>query len=222
LLHYRVAFNDRWAMTVGIEKPDILVDTHFDSSVVTRNRAPDMGLNLRWEDPQRGHAQLSGIFRSIGASGNDVGDQRVFGWGVDASAAINLTRRDTLRAWGVYGEGIGALGNDSSFENTDAGYDAHARLHPLRYVSGMLGYTHHWNDQWRSSLSYGYVNISNTAGQADDAYHVTHYGSANLIYQMTKQFSIGVEGLYGRREVHDSRAGDDCRLQLSLLYRMFE
>jgi hypothetical protein len=222
LLHYRFALNDHWGATVGVEKPDILVDTHFDSSVVTRTRAPDVGLNLRWEDATRGHAQFSGIFRSIGASGEDVGDQRVFGWGVDASAAFNVTSRDTLRAWAVYGEGIGALGNDSSFENTDAAYDAHGRLRALRYVSGMLGYTRHWNDQWRSSLSYGYVNISNTEGQAGDAYHVTHYGSANLIYRMNKQFSIGVEGLYGRREVHDGRTGDDFRLQLSLLYRMFE
>jgi len=183
---------------------------------------PDIGMNLRWEDPKRGHAQFSGIFRSIGASGENVGDQRVFGWGLDASAAFNVTSRDTIRTWIVYGEGIGALGNDSSFENTDAAYDANGRLHPLRYFSAMAGYTHRWNDDWRSSLSYGYVNISNTDGQAGDAYHVTHYGSANLIYRVNKQFSIGVEGLYGRREVHDGRNGDDFRLQLSLLYRMFE
>jgi hypothetical protein len=222
LLHYRFALNDNWGATFGIEKPDILVDTHSDSRLVTRTRIPDIAMNLRWEDPKRGHAQLSGIFRSIGASTDDLGDQRVFGWGVDVSAAVNVTKRDTLRVWGVYGEGIGALGNDSSFENTDAAYDADGRLHALRYFSGMAGYTHRWSDQWRTSLSYGYVNIANTAGQAGDAYHVTHYGSANLIYRVNKQFSIGVEGLYGRREVHDGRTGDDFRMQLSMIYRMFE
>ena len=35
------------------------------------------------------------------------------------------------------------------------------------------------------------------------------------------QFSVGVEGLYGRREVRYGRTGEDFRLQLSLLYSMF-
>ncbi|EDY16294.1 hypothetical protein CfE428DRAFT_6197 [Chthoniobacter flavus Ellin428] len=222
LIHYRFALNEQWKVTFGIEKPDILVDDNFDSSIVTETRMPDTGMNLIWDGGGRGHVQLSSIFRSIGAKGESVGDQRVFGWGFDASAALNVSSQDVLRAWVVYGEGIGAFGNDSSFENTDAAYDANGRLHALRYVSGMLGYTHRWNDQWRSTLSYGYVNISNTDGQAGDAYHVTHYGSANLIYKLNKQFSIGVEGLYGRREVHDGRFGDDFRLQLSLLYRLFD
>jgi len=221
VFHYRYAFNDRWRMTFGIEKPDILVDRNFDSTVAAQTRTPDGGFNLRWEKSDAGHFQLGSIFRSIGAKGENVGSQRVFGWGVSASGGVNLTSRDLLQAWFVYGEGIGGLGNDSGFENTDAAFDISGRLHALRYFSALGGYTHHWNDQWRSTLSYGYVNVENTTGQAADAYHVTHYGSANLIYQLNKQFSIGVEGLYGRREARDGRTGEDYRLQLSLLYSMF-
>jgi len=29
----------------------------------------------------------------------------------------------------------------------------------------MLGYTHHWNDEWRSTATYGYVHLTNLASQ---------------------------------------------------------
>ena len=120
-----------------------------------------------------------------------------------------------------YGEGIGGLGNDSGFENTDAAVDSNGRLQALRYFSALGGYTHQWNDDWRSTLSYGYVNVDNTDGQAGDAYHLTHYASANLVYRINPQFSVGLEGLYGYREVRDGRHGDTYRLLLSFLYSMF-
>lgn len=221
VIHYRLALNDQWRLTLGIEKPDFFVDDYFDSSISRQTRAPDGGLNLHWKQSDVGHFQLSTLFRSIGAKGDEVGSQRVFGWGVGLSGSVNVTKRDLLQAWFVYGEGIGGLGNDSGFENTDAAFDAQGDLQALRYFSALGGYTHHWNEEWRSTLSYGYVNVENTSGQAGDAYHITHYGSANLIYRLSPQFSIGLEGLYGRREVRDGRTGEDFRLQLSLLYSMF-
>jgi hypothetical protein len=151
-----------------------------------------------------------------------AGKQSVVGWGVNASAGFDITKNDSLQALFVYGEGIGGLGNDSGFENTDAAFDSSGDLQALEYYSLMFGFTHRWSDVWRSTVSYGYVNVDNEAGQDGDAYHTTQYASANLIWQLRKRLSVGLEGLYGLNERNDGREGDVFRVQMGLLYSIFD
>ena len=86
----------------------------------------------------------------------------------------------------------------------------------------MLGYTHHWAERWRSTVSGGYVNLDNTASQAGDAYHQTVYASANLIFQYHRRLSIGVETLYGHKETNDGSDGDVARVTAALVYTIFD
>ncbi len=61
----------------------------------------------------------------------------------------------------------------------------------------MLGYTHQWCDKWRSTATFGYVNLTNEQDETAAAYHQTYYGSLNVIWQIRKHLSVGLEGLYG-------------------------
>jgi hypothetical protein len=45
----------------------------------------------------------------------------------------------------------------------------------------MVGYTHHWNDHWRSTLSGGYVQVDTPESLGRFAIVRTLYGSANLM-----------------------------------------
>jgi long-subunit fatty acid transport protein len=124
---------------------------------------------------------------------------------------------------GVYGHGVGGLGNDSGFANSDAAFDADGHLKALPYWSVAVGYTHKWNDQFRSTLTYGYDNVNNTSGQAPTFYHLTHYASANIIWQLRKRLSVGLEGLYGFKEVHDGEdSGNHWRVQVGMVYSLFD
>ena len=81
----------------------------------------------------------------------------------------------------------------------------------LTYYAGgkdMGAITHHWNERWRSTATFGYVHVDNTSLQEPTAYRNTRYGSVNVIYQFYKRLSVGLEGLYGFREV---RNGDDTK-----------
>ncbi len=84
-------------------------------------------------------------------------------------------------------------------------------------------YTHHWNDRLRSSLTYGYVTVDNEAAQAALAYHRTHYGALNLIWQPFpfKNLNLGLEGLYGVNEVKSGATGEYWRVQLGVVYSLF-
>jgi hypothetical protein len=222
LLHYTLELADDWNFTMGIEDPDIYLDTSSQPNAQLSTRAPDGGFNLRWEPGELGHMQFSTILRSIGANSTTNGDQDVFGWGVNLSAVFNVTERDTLLGLVVYGQGVGGMGNDTSFVNSDAAFSTNGDLVALDYVSALGAVTHAWTSRWRSTATFGYVNLQNAGGQPNSAYDFTYYASGNLVYQLYKRLSIGAEVLYGLKEVKSGNTGDDVRFQLGVVYSVFD
>lgn len=223
LVRYQLAVSKEWYLNFGIEKPTPSIENDTDSNMDTIKRWPEIGINARWERSGVGHVQLSSIVRDLRVRSDVVGDESTLGWGLNAGVGLDITKTDSIQALLVYGEGIGSFSNDAfSTGPTDAAFDRNGDLNALTYWSGMLGFTHRWSDTWRSTLSYGYVNVDNEESQDGDAYHETHYGSANLIWQLRKRLSVGLEGLYGMRRTKDDSDGDVFRIQMGLLYSIFD
>ena len=223
LIRYQHRFDDAWQLNLGIEQPDseIDFDPATDPDASTRNEAPDGGFNVRWENEDIGHVQFATILRDIGIDGPVVGDQNVFGWGLNLSGGFNVFDTDSMQVQATYGEGIFRYVNDD-FQNLDAAFDSGGDLEALPYLGLMFGYTHRWNSVWRSTVSYGYVNVDNSSGQDATAYHETHYASLNLVWQIREKLSVGLEELYGRKETNDGSDGDAWRTQLGLVYQIFD
>ena len=225
VLHYTRQLSDEWNFTVGIEDPNVQIDTASDPTGTTdeRQNAPDGGFNVRWEPGDLGHLQFSTLVRSLAVRNGVSGHESDIGWGVNLGGSIAFTGRDTMQFLGVVGEGVGGLGNDSGFENTDAAFDSSGDLEALPYQSGMIAFTHKWTDELRSTGTFGYVHVDNTSVQLPNSYNETYYGSFNFIYQLYKRLSIGVEGLYGFREVNNGDDSDDVvRIHVGLVYAPFD
>ena len=225
LVKYMLPLNDRWQMNFGIEQPSSETDSHSqtvtDSSNISQNNsAPDGTMNVRWEDSKWGHVQASSVVRDIGSTGPGLGNQSVFGWGVNLCSSINVFDGDSFQEEVTYGQGIFRYFNDD-FVNNDAAYDNSGNLKALPVFGAMGAYTHKWCDDFRSTASFGYVNIDNEASQGPDAYNQTYYSSMNVIWQLRKHLSVGVEGLYGRKEVQSGEWGDVFRVQMALMYSIF-
>jgi hypothetical protein len=217
--HYTFSFSDEWNATLGVEAPD----HHVDGASSVQTVMPDLGYNVRWEKEGVGHVQFSNLYRAIGARSGTGDSEQVFGWGLNLSAGLDLTRNDQLQLLGVYGDGIGYLGNDTSFLNSDAAYTSSGNLEALPYWSGSIGLTHRWNERFRSTVTYGYVNLHNSSGQASTFYNYSHYASGNLVWQLRKRLSVGLEGLYGFQEASGGfNSGDLYRVQLGLVYSLFD
>jgi hypothetical protein len=221
LIRYLWQINKHWEMNFGLEKPGAEVDTSIDPNAVGVDHAPDGGLNVRWESKDIGHVQLGAIFRDIGVKGPIVESQSTFGWGVNLAGAFNLSENDSVQAQVTYGEGIFRYFNDD-FVNNDAAFDKSGELTAIPAFGGMIGFTHKWTDDLRSTASYGYVQLHNEFSQGPHAYHLTHYASLNLVWQLRKRLSIGFEGLYGHKEEKDGNDGDAFRLQLGIVYSLFD
>ena len=85
----------------------------------------------------------------------------------------------------------------------------------------MAGYTHQWSEKFRSTGTFGYVNLQNEQQQTAQAYHETYYGSANLVWQLRKRLSVGLECLYGYKDEAGGAHGDVWRVQTGLVYSLF-
>ena len=67
------------------------------------------------------------------------------------------------------------------------------------------------------------MNLDNTSGQSATFYHTSQYASANLVWQLRKRLSVGLEGLYGIQEAHNGvDSGDHWRVQLGMVYSLFD
>ena len=221
LVRYQWEINKHWQMNFGLEKPGSEVDTTGDPDASSVNHAPDGGFNIRYEDSAIGHVQFGAIFRDIGVKGPIVGDQTTFGWGLNLAGSFNLTKMDTVQAQVTYGHGLFRYFNDD-FKNSDAAFDREGDLTAIPAFGAMFGYTHKWSDYLRSTASYGYVHLDNEFSQGSHAYHETHYGSLNLVWQARKRLSVGLEALYGHNEVKSGAEGDAFRIQIGVLYSLFD
>ena len=226
VLHYTRTLSEpfaNWNYTIGIEDPNVQIDTTTDPGSEEQQLAPDVGFNVRWEPGSLGHLQLSTLVRALSIRNGVAGHEDDVGWGVNLGGSIAVTDNDTVQFLGVVGEGVAGLGNDSGFENTDAALESDGDLQALAYLSGMLALTHKWTPRWRSTGTFGYVWVDNTGVQPTIAYNESYYGSLNVIYQIYKRLSVGVEGLYGQREVNNGDdTGDVFRIMLGFVYSPFD
>jgi cell division protein FtsB len=221
LVRYQWQVAKNWQLNFGLEKPSSEVDTSIDPGAQQVNHAPDGGLNVRWENSKYGHVQLGAIFRDIGVKGPIVGNQNTFGWGVNLSTSLNVFDRDSMQGQLTYGQGLFRYFNDD-FQNNDAAFNSSGNLTAIPAFGAMIGYTHKWDDTLRSTASYGYVHLDNQFSQEPNAYHITHYASMNLVWQVRKRLSLGLEGLYGFKEEKSGADGDAFRIQIGAVYSIFD
>src|SRR5436190_1878685 len=219
---YMLPISDEWQLNFGVEAPSAEIDENSTAgSVRGVNSRPDGTMNVRWENAKWGHVQLGSVARGIGARGTGVGNQSVFGWGFNLASSINVWKKDSAQAQLTYGEWIFRYMNDD-FINNDAAFDSDGDLTPIPVFGAMAGYTHHWSDAFRSTATFGFINLENESTQGPDAYDKTYYGSFNLVWQLRKHLSVGLEGLYGKKETQNGRSGDVWRAQVGMVYSLFD
>ena len=161
--------------------------------------APDGAFRIR-KEWGRGHLQLASVFRDLSVQLPNGGSQEsAFGWGVNATAGVEVYGKDQIVLGAAYGHGIARYVGDTAGLNLDAAprslADLSLRALPLLATTG--SYQHYWVPGVRSSATFGFVKVDNTAFQPANTYHKGTYSSANLIWNVVGSLDLGVEGIYG-------------------------
>jgi hypothetical protein len=189
--------------------------------------APDITGHFRHAD-KWGYVQVGGALRYIAFDDTLASDPlnlngHVWGWGVAVSAGLKPTPNDTVHLQLVEGQGVENYFNDAP---SDIGLqknpgNAVTPVFPKALGDfGLVIYLDHtWNERFSSSIGYSRVDISNSDGQAANAYKTGQYASGNLLYTPVKNVMLGGEFQWGHRQNFSDGFGvGDTRIQFSAKY----
>jgi hypothetical protein len=189
--------------------------------------APDLSIHYRMNGDW-GHFQLSGIVRYISWVATQPGpvvdlSGHATGWGVHGSTNIKTSNTGTIRASVIYGEGVENYMNDAPADigvQTNPGSVKHPMVGKALPVLGIVGfYDFNWSEKFSTALGYSYIRITNSDGQAANAFKTGQYALANLLYYPVKNVMAGLEFQWGHRDnFSDGFSVPDYRLQFSARY----
>ena len=196
--------------------PQVNLDSdEFTEELRVVTHVPDGILGFRWEGTL-GHVQGAGLFRELSFESDNGPSSDRFGWGASLGGAVNVGAKDKLSAQVTYGNGVARYLNDGG-DSLDAAIE-NGRLEAIPVFAAMVGYTHHWNDHWRSTVSGGYVKADAPSTLDRFTLDNTIYASANLMWHPTTSVHMGLEYLYGRKETLDGSERDAHRFNFVVRY----
>ena len=217
---YSLLVAKKTTFSISAEKPtsDVTFTTP-EFRAQPNSPSPDGTLKVRRE-MERGHMQLSALFRSVAAFLPDGRHESVFGWGFNFAGAERLWGKDTMVYQVAYGNGIERYINDTSGLGIDAAVSSlqnpHIQALPVVATYGAL--QHFWSERVRSSAIYSFVQVQNTEAQIASIYHQGQYMGGNLIWNPFGSLTVGGEFLYGWRVNKDDSTGNAPRIQISAKY----
>jgi hypothetical protein len=186
---------------------------------------PDLSAEYRY-GADWGYVEAAGIVRYM--KWNDMlADQyelggSATGWGVNLSSNLKLRGGDdVVRLSYAYGEGIENYMNDAPADlgiQNNFGDPVRPIKGKLLPVTGIVAFLDHkWNDRWTSAIGYSSLTIDNSDGQAANAFRKGQYALVNLLCTPVKDFMVGGEVQWGKREnFTDGWSVDDLRFQFSV------
>jgi hypothetical protein len=219
-LRYTLPLAEKADLSFSVEKAssDVAFKTpEFNS--LPNSPTPDFAIKLRNEFT-KGHIQLSGLFRDVGAYLPNGKTGSVFGWGVNLTGTVGVVGKDTFVYQGAYGAGMERYVNDTSGLGVDAqpADAASPHLEAVPEIAIYGAYQHYWIKQLRSSAVYGFVQLQDTDLEPASAFHQSNYSAANLIWNPFGSLNVGTEILYGWLVEKNRASANDTRFMFSAKY----
>jgi len=214
LIRWARDLDDEFTLWLAFEDPDYSV-----TDGGTQSGWPDAVASLNWHGDW-GHLKPAIIGRQIRGDADAGGADTVIGWGTQLAGNIKvplLAEKDNLKFQVVYGAGIGSYNNDGGFD--DAMFTDNGNLKAINSFQGFGAFQHWWTDSLRSNAVFGWVNVDNRSGQADDSLDRTLYAAGNLVWSPLKQVDMGFEYLWGERRNKNDKSGTARRIQATTKFK---
>jgi hypothetical protein len=217
---------------VGIERPGasgdagVYADRVELQNIKPRFPVPDISaaykVSRNW-----GYVRAAGILREI--KWDDVLQDQfnlsgsATGWGLNFTSSLNAGKNDVIRLGLVFGEGIENYMNDSPVDVGIKKNLSNAVTPVVGDALPVVGFTafldHTWNEQFSTAVGYSRQDITNSDGQAPNAFKDGQYMLGNVLYYPVPNVTVGAELQWGRREnFSDGFHSDDVKLQFSFKY----
>jgi hypothetical protein len=203
---------------IALENPNGDFNGQTDDTL--GDNLPDLTANYRvvgngW------HVQLNGLLRQISFESSSAAgamNDSAIGWGGGLTGSYRLPgSKDRFTFYTVLGDGIGRYLEGGN--TLGASLSANGDLDTQFGYGGFATYQHWWSDTIRSNLIGGVSIFDLGAGAPATANENIYSAYANLIWSPVKEVDIGIEYIWGMREVKDGREGEVNRIQVGTRYR---
>jgi hypothetical protein len=167
-----------------------------------------------------GSYSLAVMARELSADNGTTVDDSTWGGAVAVGGKIPTFGKDDLRFQLHYGN---ALGRYMATKFKDAEFNTTTgEVETFDQFGGFLAYRHFWVDNLRSNLVYSYAAADNDMSLVADTVNKEFQSvHANLIWSPVPSVDLGIEYLYGYREIESGDDGELNRIQVSATYNFF-
>lgn len=184
------------------------------------DRFPDFIVKASLKKPW-GSLSLGGLAREM-RRGKDAGvdEDKVWGAAASVSGVIPTMGKDDVRFQLNYGTAIGRYMWCQFADVVDKG--ANDEIDTYDQLGGFVAYRHFWKEGLRSSIMYGFGMADNDAlAPKDKANKEMQTFHVNLMWNPVPKVALGVEYIYGSREVENGNDGSLNRIQFGAQYNFF-
>lgn len=210
--------NGPWS--VSLENPETFLTPNLGNSNKLNSDdgwLPDVSLRYTHKG-DFGHVGVAGLLRQLRyETGNGAFDDQRIGYGLSLSGKYTLGPQDDLRYMLTGGRGIGryiGLAVDS-----DGTLDADGDIETSGLVSGFVAWRHVFDARFRTNLFYSRVDFDHdTALTGLGISSKIHSLHANAIWTPLPKLDLGVEAIWGERELESGADGDLRRLHFHAKY----
>ncbi|MCB0666115.1 MAG: hypothetical protein KDC80_09850 [Saprospiraceae bacterium] len=146
----------------------------------------------------------------------------VVGFAGNLTGNIKMNPNNRIKFQTAYGTGFSHYVEDLSKLGLEAKSNRD-QLEPLALLACWLFLEHDWNDQWNSTLGWGYNRLENNQNLANNAMKETHFGAANISYRPNDFIRTALEFMYGSRinyvtDPNIPDRGRNTRLQYTMFF----
>lgn len=220
MFKYAVKLGRGFSIGASLEVPT--ADYRLGSSEkAIAQRCPDIPAYIQYAwGKSDSHLRLSGIFRRLSYRDLAKGDNRFeSGWGVQVSTTANITGGLDFFGHYVYGKGIASYINDLA----DGGYDLIPSATDGRLTAPAIGGLTAglaWQASPKVMVSADYSNarLYDSGRLGSDTYRYAQYVSANIYYNITGDFKVGAEYLFGTRKDYGGEHNKANRFEAMMQY----
>lgn len=206
---------------------ELVCDPHYYGMSV-----PDIPMFVEWRGQDLNRVKIAGIIRPMLYRDLLAQTRRTtVGWGLSLSGNINPVEPLIFYLQATYGKGIGAYIQDlAGIPISFVPKDNHpGHMTPTPMMGWVAGVTYNINDRWQVNAMASQARVWNVADYAVhesepdgdiNNYKYGLYSAANVFYNISSYFQVGLEYLYGYRKSWNDGSAHDNRLQLQVQFSL--
>lgn len=222
LVRYLHTFKKNWKVAGSVEFPSESVSADGVHTEACTPYIPDFVafLQYNWGENNSSHVRLSGLLRTL--TYRDLVMKRnhnITGWGVQLSTVVNPW--NPLNLYGILSTGQGHASYTTDLGNGDFDLipvvDQPGKLYAPWAAGIVVGAQYYFNKKFFSNIAFSEQTYYPKVNPKDSGYKYGLYAVANLFWDITPRFEVGIEYLHGKRKNFNGYSGSANRVMALLM-----